>query len=48
MNRSLLALSPLASLPLGMRRAFRIRVAADGACKTRLAAGPAPPGFFSE
>ncbi len=29
MNRSLLALSFLASLPLWMRRAYRIRVAAD-------------------
>ena len=35
---SLLALSLLASLPLWMRRAFRIRVAADAACKVRLAA----------
>jgi len=35
---SFLALSLLASLPLWMRRVFRVRLAADAACEIRLAA----------
>ena len=35
---SLLALRLLAALPPWMRKAFRIRVVADAACKIRLAA----------